>query len=86
MARTLPVSPARLRCLLGLAAPRPPRYRAHVGLHRIVARTADDAVAWRVDVDESWFDPQPAIAVPGGLVFTTASGHVVVLGYDASTP
>lgn len=64
-----------------LPAPAPTRYRVTAGLQRVVARRPDGAVAWSINIDEPWFDGSPAVAVPGGLVLLTSSGHLVALDY-----
>jgi hypothetical protein len=48
----------------------------------VVARTRQGRGAWRITVDEPWFQASPAVAVPGGLVLMTSSGHLVVLDLE----
>ncbi|WP_460715184.1 PQQ-binding-like beta-propeller repeat protein [Nocardioides dilutus] len=73
--------PADLKRMKGS---RPEEYAINVKGNGVVARTSDGRVAWRILVDEPWFHPGPALALPGGLVVQLASGHVLALDYTTS--
>ncbi|PPK92367.1 hypothetical protein CLV92_115113 [Kineococcus xinjiangensis] len=59
----------------------PERFLIEAGLEEIVARGQDGSIAWKVLVDEPMIDELPPVGVPGGVVLTTSSGHVLKLGY-----
>lgn len=63
------------------SAPEPERFIIELDLERIVARNQDGSVAWQITVDQPMADELPPIAVPGGVVITTSSGHVLMLDY-----
>lgn len=74
--------PTSHRGMTVFPAPPPGRFRVNAwNPARIVARWPDGRVAWRIVVAEPIVDNGPAIAVPGGLVLKTSSGHLVVLDY-----
>lgn len=60
---------------------RPTRYRVASHLHKVVARRADGRVAWRITIATPQFGMHPAVAVPGGLLVLTSSGHLVALDF-----
>jgi hypothetical protein len=67
------------------ARPRPRDPRVAVGQRRVVARTADGRVSWRVRVE-----PERAniwaigpVAVPRGVAFVLSTGLVVVLDWES---
>lgn len=62
-------------------APEPQRFTIEPDLEHILARNPDGSVAWQITVDEPMADELPPIGVPGGVVITTSSGHVLMLDY-----
>lgn len=56
----------------------PERWQVEMDLEEIVARD-DRGVAWRITVESPTFDERGPVGIPGGLVLTTSSGHLVVL-------
>lgn len=61
--------------------PEPERFAITTDLEQIVARDHDGSVAWRITVDEPMCVELPPIGVPGGVVITTSSGHVLMIDY-----
>lgn len=61
--------------------PEPERFTIEMDLERIVGRNPDGSVGWQVTVEEPMADELPPIGVPGGVVITTSSGHVLMLDY-----
>lgn len=64
--------------------PRPRDPSVKVALDRVVARSSDGRVAWRIDVREPMFGEARPIAVPGGVALLLSTGRVVVL--DSGRP
>lgn len=63
------------------SVPEPQRFTIELDLEHILARNPDGSVAWQITVDTPMGDELPPIAVPGGVVITPSSGHVLMLDY-----
>ncbi|WP_146099462.1 hypothetical protein [Kineococcus xinjiangensis] len=59
----------------------PERFGFELDLERIVARDERGSVAWSITVDEPMVDELPPVGVPGGVLVTTSSGHLVLLDH-----